>query len=117
MRFGSRFAPSLPAQAWRSEYWRQWPLRRPTSRCSAGSATLEASARDLGLDETVIEVVRKMPGVVKASPLIEEAFVFHDARHGPESVQVYGVDLLDEADQSGFRLERGAGEEVLTDLL
>src|SRR5215467_13291717 len=55
----------------------------------AGSATLEASARDLGLDERVLEVVRKMPGVVKASPLIEEAFMFHDARHGPESVQVY----------------------------
>src|SRR6476619_1710992 len=83
----------------------------------AGSATLEASARDLGLDETVLEVVRKIPGVVKVSPLIEEAFMFHDARHGPESVQVYGVDLLDEADQSGFRLERGGGEEGLTDLL
>jgi putative ABC transport system permease protein len=83
----------------------------------AGSATLEASARDLGLDEMVLEVVRKMPGVVKASPLIEEAFMFQDARHGPESVQVYGVDLLDEADQSSFRLERGAGEEALTDLL
>ena len=83
----------------------------------AGSATLEVSAHDLGLDETVLEVIRKTPGVVKASPLIEEALMFREGPHGPESVQVYGVDLLAEADQLGFRLERGAGEDALNDLL
>ena len=83
----------------------------------AGSATLEVSAHDLGLDERVLEVIRKTPGVVKASPLIEEALMFREGPHGPESVQVYGVDLLAEADQLGFRLERGAGEDALNDLL
>jgi putative ABC transport system permease protein len=83
----------------------------------AGSAALEVSAHDLGLDETVLEVIRKTPGVVKASPLIEEALMFREGPHGPESVQVYGLDLLAEADQLGFRLERGAGEDALNDLL
>jgi len=83
----------------------------------AGSATLEVSAHDLGLDETVLQVIRKTPGVVKASPLIEEALMFREGPHGPESVQVYGVDLLAETEQLGFRLERGAGEDALNDLL
>jgi putative ABC transport system permease protein len=83
----------------------------------AGSATLEVSAHDLGLDETVLEVIRKTPGVVKASPLIEEALMFREGPHGPESVQVYGLDLLAEAEQLGFRVERGAGEDALNDLL
>ena len=83
----------------------------------AGSAALEVSAHDLGLDETVLEVIRKTPGVVKASPLIEEALMFREGPHCPESVQVYGLDLLAEADQLGFRLERGPGEGALNDLL
>ncbi len=83
----------------------------------AGSATLEVSAHDLGLDEAVIEVIRNTPGVVKASPLIEEALILDEGLHGAESVQVYGVDLLAEVDQLGFRLERGAGEEAFNDLL
>ena len=83
----------------------------------AGSAALEVSAHDLGLDETVLEVIRKTPGVVKASPLIEEALMFREGPHGPESVQVYGLDLLAEAEQLGFRVERGAGEDALNDLL
>jgi putative ABC transport system permease protein len=83
----------------------------------AGSATLEVSAHDFGLDEGVIEVIRKTSGVVKASPLIEEALILSEGLHGAESVQVYGVDLLAELDQLGFRLERGAGEEAFNDLL
>jgi len=83
----------------------------------AGAATLEVSAHDLGLDEAVLDVIRTIPGVVAASPLIEEAFTIHDGRHGPESVQVYGLDLLAEAESLGFRLARSEGEEALDDLL
>ena len=83
----------------------------------AGPSTLEVSAHDLGLDETVFDVIRRMPGVVKASPLIEEAFLLRDGPHGPESVQVYGLDLLAEAEAHGFRLERGMVEDGLDDLL
>jgi putative ABC transport system permease protein len=83
----------------------------------AGSATLEVSAPDLGLDETVVDVIRSTPGVVKASPLIEEALIFPEGPQGAESVEVYGMDLLAEADQLGFRLERRASEDALNDLL
>jgi putative ABC transport system permease protein len=83
----------------------------------AGSATLEVSAQDLGLDETMIEVIRRTPGVVKASPLIEEALVLPEGPHGPTSVELYGMDLLMEADQLGFRLDGGASEDAFNDLL
>jgi putative ABC transport system permease protein len=83
----------------------------------AGPATLEVSGRDLGLDETVIESIRTTPGVVKAAPVIEEALVLLDGAHREESVQVYGVDLLEEADQLGFHVERGSVEDALNDLL
>jgi hypothetical protein len=55
----------------------------------------------------VLEVIRKTPGVVKASPLIEEALMFREGPHGPESVQVT-VDLL-AGRSTGFRLERQRG--------
>jgi putative ABC transport system permease protein len=86
-------------------------------RTVAGPATLEVSAHDLGLDETVLETIRGTPGIVKATPLIEEAFMLREGGRAQESVQVYGLDLLAEAETFGFRLERGSGEEVLTDLL
>ena len=83
----------------------------------AGPATLEVSAQDLGLDETMLPLIRRTPGVVKASPLIEEAFILREGPHGPESAQVYGMDLLAEAGELGFRMERGAGEEGFGDVL
>ncbi|HKY73585.1 MAG TPA: FtsX-like permease family protein [Nitrospira sp.] len=83
----------------------------------AGPATLEVSAQDLGLDETLITEIRRAPGVVKASPLIEEAFILQEGPYGPESAQVYGLDLLAEAEQLGFRIERGAREEAFNDVL
>ncbi len=83
----------------------------------AGAATLEVSAHDLGVDETLLDLIRSIPGIVNASPLIEEAVVLHGGPHGPESVQVYGLDLLAEAESLGFRRERSQDEEVLEDLL
>ncbi|HKT33883.1 MAG TPA: FtsX-like permease family protein [Nitrospira sp.] len=83
----------------------------------AGSAALEVSAHDLGLDEHIIEDIRRTPGVMTASPLIEEAIVLPTGPHVQESVQVYGVDLLAEADQLGFRIERNASEEALNELV
>ncbi len=83
----------------------------------AGPATLEVVGHDLGLDETVIAAVRHVPGVLVASPVIEEAVVALDGAHRGESLQVYGLDLLEEAGRRGFRLERGTSEEALNDLL
>src|SRR5689334_510071 len=68
----------------------------------AGPAALEVTVQDLGLDETVLDVIRTRPGVVKASPVIEEAFMLYGGPHGQESVQVYGLDLLAESESLGF---------------
>ena len=83
----------------------------------AGPASLEVSGRDLGLDETVLEVIRHSPGVQRVIPLIEEAVVLGEGAPAGESVQVYGMDLLAEAESLGFRVERADGDDLLNDLL
>ena len=83
----------------------------------AGPATLEVVGHDQGLDETVIADVRSIPGVDRAAPVIEEAIVVTDGLHRGESLQVYGLDLVDEVGLRGFHIERHAGEEALNDLL
>jgi len=83
----------------------------------AGPATLEIVGHDFGLDETVIAAVRNVPGVVRATPVIEEAVVVAEGPHRGESVQVYGLDLIEEADRRGFHMKRGLAEDALDDLL
>jgi putative ABC transport system permease protein len=83
----------------------------------AGPATLEIVGHDLGLDETVITAVRHVPGVVSAAPVIEEAVVALGGPHRGESIQVYGLDLLEETGRRGFKLKRGTAVEALNDLL
>ncbi|HEX5549345.1 MAG TPA: ABC transporter permease, partial [Nitrospira sp.] len=83
----------------------------------AGPATLEIVGHDQGLDETVIIGLRNVPGVVSIAPVIEEAIVVAEGPHRGESVQVYGLDLIEEVGLRGFRIERGSGEEALNDLL
>jgi len=83
----------------------------------AGPATLEIVGHDFGLDETVITAVRNVPGVIRATPVIEEAVVVVEGPHRGESVQVYGLDLIEEADRRGFHMEPGLAEEALNDLL
>ena len=83
----------------------------------AGPATLEVVGHDLGLDETVITAVRQVAGVERAMPVLEEVVGVSDGPHRGESVQVYGLDLVDEAGRRGFRIERGSAEDTLDDLL
>jgi putative ABC transport system permease protein len=83
----------------------------------AGPATLEIVAHDQGLDETVIAAIRDIPGVVSVAPVIEEAIMMVEGPHRGESLQVYGLDLIDEVNQRGFHIERGSGEDALNDLL
>lgn len=83
----------------------------------AGPATLEVVGHDLGLDETVLIAVRNIPDVVRAAPVIEEALVVTEGPHRGESVQVYGLDLIEEAGQRGYHIERGSAEDALNNLL
>lgn len=83
----------------------------------AGPATLEIVGHDLGLDETVIASVRDVPGVERAAPLLEEAVVVAEGPQQGDSVEVYGLDLLEEVGRRGFQVERGSADEALDDLL
>ena len=83
----------------------------------AGPATLEIVGHDLGLEETVIAVVRNVSGVMSATPLLEESVVVAEGLHRGEGLQVYGFDLIEESDRFGFSHEERVGEEALNDLL
>ena len=83
----------------------------------AGPATLEIVGHDLGLDETIIASIRSVPGVERTAPVLEEAVVVAAGPHRGDSLQVYGLDLLEEVGRRGFQVERGSAEEALDDLL
>jgi putative ABC transport system permease protein len=72
----------------------------------AGSATLEILGHDLGVDETVIAAVRRIPGVVEASPLLEGVAVVASGDHHGEGLEVYGLDLIAEGATKGFEVQR-----------
>ncbi|HJT20449.1 MAG TPA: FtsX-like permease family protein [Nitrospira sp.] len=82
----------------------------------AGSSTLEILGHDLGVDETVIAAVRRVPGVVAASPLLEGVAVAAAGDHRWEGIEVYGLDLIAEGAAKGFDVEADR-ERVLDALL
>ncbi len=83
----------------------------------AGSATLEIVGHSLGVDETVITPVRRVPGVVAAFPVIEEtAVVIGGSRRG-ESIPVYGLDLLAEVGNRGFQVHETDRDDAMREVL
>lgn len=84
----------------------------------AGSATLQVSGGELGLDETVITVVRKHPDVVSTSPVIEQGARLAAGPHRGRSFVVLGLDLLEAAELKSFRVRsEGTREQALDPLL
>jgi len=83
----------------------------------AGPATLEIVGHDLGVDETIITVVRSVPGVVRALPVIEEGITVAEGPRRGETIQLLGLDLLDEAGRRGFALTQRPAEAAFDDLL
>jgi putative ABC transport system permease protein len=83
----------------------------------AGPATLEVLGGDLGVNETEITVVRTVPGVTAAVPVIEESVVMAQEAHRGEAVQLFGLDLIAEVGTRDFRLHAAVGQEALEQLL
>ncbi len=84
----------------------------------AGAATLQVSGGELGLDETVIAVVRKHPDVMSASPVIEQGARVAAGPHRGQSFVVLGLDLLEAAELKSFRVRsEGVGEQSLDHVL
>jgi putative ABC transport system permease protein len=72
----------------------------------AGPTTLEVSAGELGLDETIITRIRDVPGVAAANPVILHTVIRSVGNQAGQAVQVLGLDLLAEFEQRGFRLRQ-----------
>lgn len=83
----------------------------------AGPAKLEIVGNELGIDERVIASVRQVPGVVRVVPVLEETLVINEGSSRGETLQVYGLDLLEERERRGFSMGNGSAEEALSDLL
>ncbi len=84
----------------------------------AGAATLQVSGGELGLDETVIAVVREHPDVVSASPVIEQGARVAAGPHQGRFFVVLGLDLLETAELKSFRVRsKGVGEQSLDHVL
>ena len=60
----------------------------------AGRAKLTLSAGSAGFDEAKLELVRVVPGVKTAVPMIEARAYYQGALDANESLYVLGVDLL-----------------------
>jgi len=83
----------------------------------AGRATLQVSGGELGLDERVITMLRSQPGVVSASPVLQQQAQVAAGLHRGTALVVMGLDLLEAADHRNFRLTTGAGTEPTLDPL
>lgn len=70
----------------------------------AGTATLEVSGGEVGLDEDVIRALRSVPGVRSASPVIDRGAAIAHGPHRGEAVSVLGIDLLSDGESRGFRV-------------
>lgn len=80
----------------------------------AGEAALTISAGPVGFDEKYLDFVREVSGVKAAIPLVESRAFFSGATDSSESLQILGVDMLQEA---GVRSYRTTDEEILEDPL
>ncbi len=73
----------------------------------AGRATLQVSGGELGLDERIIDAVRRHPHVSAATPVIQAGVRIADGPHRGESFTIMGLDLLEASDLKGFRVKTG----------
>lgn len=84
----------------------------------AGPTTLEVSGGDLGIDEQLITVVRAVPGVASATPVLVQMAVRLDAVGEPGgALHVLGLDLLAEFERRGFSISQEGAQTPLEDML
>ena len=83
----------------------------------AGPATLEIAGHDLGVDETAINAVRTVDGVVSAAPVIEESVVLAQGELRGQALQILGLDLLAEVGTRGFQISQADTDVALETLL
>ncbi|MDH5741840.1 MAG: ABC transporter permease, partial [Nitrospira sp.] len=83
----------------------------------AGPTTLEVSGDETGLDEQLVPFVRRVSGVTSASPVIFQTAVRMNGKQPGQSIQVIGLDLLDEFHTRGFQVNQAATESQLLSMI
>lgn len=78
-----------------------------TADAITGAAQIEIGGGDTGVPESLLEVLRAVPGVVAASPMIEETFRIEAGPHQDEPLRVIGIDLLYEHEVRTYHVEQG----------
>jgi ABC-type lipoprotein release transport system permease subunit len=80
----------------------------------AGKARLSISAGVSGFPEDRLEVIRVIPGVKSAVPMIEARAFFEGATESADGLQIMGVDLLQEA---SVRTYKATDQKIIDDPL
>ena len=78
----------------------------------AGRADLQISGGRSGIAETLLDVVRAVPGVHKLTPVLEQVATIRDPRAARERVLILGVDFLGK-EESFFRAYKSADLDAL----
>jgi putative ABC transport system permease protein len=80
----------------------------------AGKAKLTISAGDAGFAEEKLDIIKKVPGVRSAVPMIESRAYFTDSEGNNDTLMVLGVDLLQE---QSVRTYKTSDEQIIDDPL
>ncbi len=78
-----------------------------TTRSLMGSAQISVHAGEIGVDEALIEVIRAIPGVRTASPIISRTFRELGGANENAPVRVVAIDLLAQTGVRAFSVSRG----------
>jgi putative ABC transport system permease protein len=79
----------------------------------AGRATLQIAGGELGLDEAIIQAVRRHPAVESATPVIHQQARLLGGPHDGQPFVIMGLDLLEAADLKLFRIRAEDEERAL----
>jgi putative ABC transport system permease protein len=83
----------------------------------AGRASLQVSGGEPGLDERVIGSLRNQPGIVSASPVLQQGTRVASGPHRGRPLLVLGLDVLDASDLKSFRIRAADGKAPTLDPL
>ena len=75
----------------------------------AGRATLQILGGESGVDEEVIPIIRRNPGVIFATPVLHRAARVATGRRAGRALVVMAFDLLEIAEIKDFKLSVGTG--------
>ncbi|HVP27787.1 MAG TPA: ABC transporter permease, partial [Myxococcota bacterium] len=78
-----------------------------TADALVGRSDIEVSAGGQGISEDLVEPLRRLDGVERASPSIQQTFRIAEGPGAGEAIRVIGIDFLQESDVRDFAVSEG----------